>query len=177
MKTKLSILLFIVITTNAWSQEDHSTNIKDKLYMGGNVGLSGNFNNYLSFRISPLLGIKLTPKFYTGVGFEYIYTSDKRYNRKISANDYGARIFGQYNIIPQLFAHAEYAGYSYDSYYLNIKDNRVFVPYLLLGGGYRKQISTRSFFSIRVLFDVLQDEYSPYEPGQPYISVGFGIGL
>lgn len=169
------IFLFFCITLVA--QDESKPSLKDKLYTGGNIGLSGNFSNYFSFRVSPILGLKLTPKVYTGLGIEYSYTSDKRYNPKVSANDYGARFFAQYNILPQFFAHAEYACYSYDSYYLNIKSDRVFVPYLLLGGGYRKQINDRSFFSVRVLFDVIQDGYSPYEPGQPYISIGFGIHL
>ncbi len=172
-----TILVFLLLSITLVAQDESKPLLKDKLYTGGNIGLSGNFSNYFSFRISPLLGLKLTPKIYTGVGLEYSYTSDKRYTPKVSANDYGTRIFTQYNILPQFFAHAEYACYSYDSYYLNIKSDRVFVPYLLLGGGYRKQINSRSFFSLRVLFDVIQDGYSPYEPGQPYISVGFGINL
>ena len=168
-------------TTNAPIQQQETsknTSFKDKLYTGGSFGLSGNFNDYLSLRVSPIIGARISPKFYTGLGLEYIYTKDKRYAKDISSNDYGARLFGQYNFVPQLFAHAEFAGYSYESYYINgEKAGRNMVPFIWLGGGYRQYISKKSFISARILFDVLQDENSPYESGEPVISIGVGVGL
>lgn len=187
----ISILFFAfnIVTAQVAYQSDSISNskpatntvqkkpFKDKLYTGGNIGLSGNFSDYLSIRVSPLLGAKLTPKFYAGLGIEYIYTMDDRYDMNVNAHDYGARLFGQYDLIKKIFAHAELAGYNYDSYYTISSSDRIFVPYIWLGGGYRTMISKRSFFSVRVLFDVLQDDNSPYKSGEPQISVGFGVGL
>lgn len=189
MKAILISILFFVITIAsaqvAYQTDSTSTNtpvtssaqkpsFKDKLYTGGNIGLSGNFSDYLSIRVSPIIGARVTQKFYTGVGLEYIYTMDDRYGTNYNSHDYGARLFGQYDLIKKLFAHAEFAGYNYDNYG---SSDRVFVPYILLGGGFRTMVSKKSFFSIRVLFDVLQDNNSPYKAGEPQISVGFGVGL
>ncbi|WP_075591577.1 hypothetical protein [Labilibacter marinus] len=179
-------LAFMVINLSAQLSNDsiqptktpQKVSFKDKLYTGGSFGLSGNFSDYMSLRVSPIVGARISPKFYSGLGLEYIYTKDKRYNKDISAHDYGARLFGQYNFIPQLFAHAEFAGYSYQSFFINGQTaGRNFVPFIWLGGGYRQYISNKSFFSVRVLFDVLQDKHSPYDSGEPVISVGFGVGL
>lgn len=179
----VSLFTFITIaqTTNTTEQKaptPKKVSFKDKLYSGGSFGLSGNFSDYMSLRISPMVGARISPKLYSGIGLEYIYTKDNRYKTDISAHDYGARLFGQYNFIPQLFAHLEFAGYSYQSFYFNGQTaDRNFVPFIWLGGGYRQYISEKSFFSARILFDVLQDKHSPYDSGEPVISIGFGVGL
>ncbi|TLX77494.1 hypothetical protein E9993_02330 [Labilibacter sediminis] len=168
-------------TTNNENNQQESTknkSFKDKLYTGGSFGLSGNFSDYLSLRVSPIIGARISPKFYTGLGFEYIYTKDTRYSKDISSNDYGGRFFGQYNFVPQLFAHAEFAGYSYESFFITgDKAGRNFVPFIWLGGGYRQYIGKNSFISARLLFDVLQDKNSPYDAGEPVFSIGVGVGL
>jgi hypothetical protein len=149
---------------------------KNKLYTGGNLGLT--FGTYTNVMIAPILGIRWSPKFSTELGVEYNYTKDNRYESEYSYNQYGGRVNAQYFIIPQLFAHAEFAGLSMEQYNLNYnKKERNFVPFLYLGAGYRQYMSKRSYVSFRILFDVLNNENSPYSPGEPYFSVGFGVGI
>jgi len=51
------------------------------------------------------------------------------------------------------------------------------VPFLLLGGGLVQRISPRTALTVEVLFDVLQDDNSPYDSGEPFVSVGVGVGI
>ncbi|TAJ14403.1 hypothetical protein DMA11_05155 [Marinilabiliaceae bacterium JC017] len=171
----LAILFTFLSFFSAFSQETEKKSFKERLYTGGNIGLS--FGSYTNILISPIIGLKLTPKLYSGIGFEYNYTKDKIYNTERTYNQYGGRAFLQYNIIPQLFAHSEFSGMSLERYVTNETKTRDFVPFLYLGGGYRQMLSPRSFMTFRVLFDVLQHKNSPYTSWEPLLSIGFGVEI
>jgi hypothetical protein len=51
------------------------------------------------------------------------------------------------------------------------------VPFLFLGGGLSQQLGENSWMYVQILFDVLQDENSPYSSGEPFYSIGFGVGF
>lgn len=172
--TFIFVISMFFASTSIWAQES-TTSFKDKLYTGGQIGLS--FGNYTNIIISPMVGARLNEKVYAGVGAEYQYTKDKRWEPALTYNQYGGRIFAQYNFIPQLFAHVEFQGMSMEKYKLGGGKERNFVPFLYVGGGYRQYISQRSFISFRVLFDVLQDKNSPYKAWDPNFSIGIGVGI
>lgn len=157
------------------AQQSSKPSFKDKLYTGGHFGLT--FGNYTNIIVSPMVGARLNDRVYAGLGIEYQYTKDKTVSPAFTYNQYGGRLFAQYNVIPQLFAHAELAGMSMERYNLIREKERNFVPFLFVGGGYRQRISERSFVSFRVLFDVLQDKNSPYKAWDPVYSIGFGVGI
>ena len=175
MRTLNIIVLSFFIGSLAALAQEPATSFKDKLYTGGQIGLS--FGNYTNIIISPMLGARLNEKVYAGIGAEYQYTKDKRWEPSLTYNQYGGRLFAQYNIIPQLFAHLEFQGMSMEKYKLGGGKERNFVPFLYVGGGYRQYISQRSFISFRVLFDVLQDKNSPYKAWDPNFSIGVGVGI
>ena len=191
MKTTLiTIAIFIYSLASFGQEEAKSTDqrvvvkdektqkppFKDKLYLGGNLGLS--FGTYTNVVVAPILGVRWSKRFNSELGIEYNYTKDSRYEPDYTYNQYGGRISSQFFFIPQLFAHAEFAGMSLEEYKwdTNAKE-RNFVPFLYLGGGFSQNIGGRSTVSFRIMFDVLNNEHSPYSPGEPYYSVGFGIGL
>jgi hypothetical protein len=62
----------------------------------------------------------------------------------------------------------EYINYSYE-------EVRRWVPSLFIGGGYIQSVGGRGFASFAILWDVLEDEYSPYT--NPLIRIGFGVGF
>ncbi|WP_289055480.1 hypothetical protein [Carboxylicivirga marina] len=173
----LIISLAAFLQVAAYSQESDEQEkvpFKDKLFTGGSVGLT--FGDYTNIMISPVIGARLNPKVYAGLGIEYQYTKDKNWEPSRTYNQYGGRVFAQYNLIPTLFAHGEVAGYSMERYTLTGKE-RSFVPFIYIGGGYRQMLSKRSFVTFRVLFDVLQHSNSPYKAWDPIFSVGFGVGI
>ncbi len=156
-------------------QLDEREPFKKKLYAGGNLGLT--FGTYTTIMIAPILGIRWSPKISTEIGVEYNFSKYNYYGTDYNYHQYGGRVNAQYFFIPQLFAHAEFVGLSMER---NVDVNtkvRSFVPFLYLGAGYRQYMSKRSYVSFRVLFDVLNNENSPYSPGEPYFSVGFGVGI
>jgi hypothetical protein len=60
----------------------------------------------------------------------------------------------------------------YDFYYYQ---GRKTIPSLLLGAGYRMPMGDRASMSFLLLFDVIEDRYSPYI--NPIIEIGFGFGF
>jgi hypothetical protein len=193
------IILFIIITFSSLSfavQLDSTVTVKDsviqksenpqssasKWYYGGEVGFAFS-SNYFSIGVDPLVGYKVTPKLSLGAKIGYTYISDDRYEPlpSLNSSNYGGSIFSRYRIIPQLYAHAEFAYWSYENV-INLTDKgyeteRVWVPYLLLGGGFSQMISPNVWAYAEVLFDVLNDSNSPYDEWDPFISFGVGVGF
>ncbi len=174
-KIYLTVVCLLTLSMVLIGQESESKSFKNKLYTGGHLGLT--FGSYTNIIISPLLGARLTDRIYAGLGVEYQYTRDKTISPSLTYNQYGGRLFAQYNVLPQLFAHTELAGMSMQRYNTLLIKERNFVPFLYVGGGYRQKLSERSFLSFRVLFDVWQDKNSPYKALETVYSVGFGIGI
>jgi hypothetical protein len=149
--------------------------IKDKLYYGGYVNLS--FGNYTRIGIEPMIGYKIIPRLSVGAKIRYDYIQDKRYSETYTSSSYGASLFTRLLVFRGLYAHAEYAGYNYELYNALGESDRQWVPFLFLGAGYNLRVGKRSSIIAQVVFDVLQNENSPYGTWEPFYSVGVGIGL
>ncbi|HSW55903.1 MAG TPA: hypothetical protein VLH59_12510 [Ignavibacteriaceae bacterium] len=171
-------------STTSSAQTTQPPAAESKWYYGGNIGFSF-WNDYFYLGVYPLVGYKVTPKLSLGAKIGYAYVSDDRYEPfpALNTSNYGASIFSRYRIIPQLYAHAEFAYWSYENISsFNTVNNtynteRYWVPYLLLGGGYSQNIGPNVWLFAEVLFDVINDENSPYESGEPFISFGAGVGF
>ncbi|MCU0406664.1 MAG: hypothetical protein MUE64_06815 [Ignavibacteriaceae bacterium] len=143
------------------------------------------YYDYFYLGVYPLVGYKVTPKLSLGAKIGYAYVSDDRYEPfpALKTSNYGGSIFSRYRIIPQLYAHAEFAYWSYESINsFNTLENtyntdRYWVPYLLLGGGFSQNVGPNVWLFAEVLFDVINDENSPYESGDPFVSFGVGVGF
>jgi len=46
-----------------------------------------------------------------------------------------------------------------------------------LGGGYSLPLGGRTSLNAQILFDVLQDDRSPYRNWEPFYSVGLSVGF
>jgi len=177
----LCLVLLFAIPLFAQDTDKKQTPVKkkkpaaSKIYYGGNLGLS--FGSYFRISIAPLIGYKVSPKASIGAKIAYEYIEDKRYDPKLTASNYGASIFTRYRIHPSIYAHAEFAYLSYQYKISGIIDERTWIPFLLVGGGYIQAISPGVAIFAEVLFDVLQDSNSPYEKWNPFISIGVGVGL
>jgi hypothetical protein len=149
--------------------------IKDKIYYGGYLNLS--FGSYTMIGIEPMIGYKIIPRLSVGVKIRYDYIQDNRYSETHSTSNYGASIFTRLNVVRGLYAHLEYAGYNFENYIGLDESDREWISFLYLGAGYNQRISKRSSIFIQVLFDVLQNENSPYKSWEPFYSVGVGVGI
>jgi len=163
------------ITTEQAAKPEQTPPRKDKIYFGGNLNLS--FGSYTVVGLEPMLAYKITPKLSAGVKIRYDYISDKRYASTYTTSMYGGSIFTRYRLIPQLYVHAEYAGYNYELYNELGESNREWIPLLFLGAGYSQSLGGRSWLNAQILFDVLQSDHSPYKNWEPFYSVGVGVGF
>jgi hypothetical protein len=147
----------------------------NKMYFGGYVNVS--IGSYTAMGVEPLVGYKLTPKLSVGGKLSYEYISDKRYEEDYSASNYGFSLFTRFRVTQRLYAHAEYSAMNYKLYDFLGDSEREWVPFLFLGGGYSQPITKNTWLTAEVLFDVLQNENSPYSSWEPFFSIGFGVGF
>ena len=181
-----SSISFTQVTDNVKTEESKTEVSKSttagvsKWYYGGSLGFSFS-SNYFSISIQPIVAYKITPKLSLGGKIGYTYWSNSSVDPTYNSSNYGGSIFSRYRIIPQLYAHAEFAYWSYENAYLNqlggYTTERNWVPFLLLGGGFSQMISPNVWAYAEVLFDVLNDTNSPYDPWDPFIIIGVGVGF
>lgn len=149
---------------------------KSRMYYGGYLTM--NFSkNYSVIGAQPLAAYKLSPKFSFGLQAKYEYISDNRYAVDQNGANYGASIFSRYRVTPRLYAHTEFSLMSFKWFYTDGSVNRKSAPMLYVGGGYSQPISKNTWLNAQVLFDVLNNENSPYKDWQPYFSMGIGVGF
>ena len=183
----------IILAGNSSNSINHQTNTinpielplaESKVYFGGNIGFNF-WNDYFFISAYPFIGYKITPKFSVGTKLGYSYISDDRYDPypALNTHNLSGSVFSRYRITPQLYAHSEfvYASFeqiqSFDETNTTYETERIWVPFLLVGGGYSQKVGSNAWVFAEVLFDVLRDENSPYKKWDPFISVGMGVGF
>jgi hypothetical protein len=153
-----------------------------KWYYGGTIGFNF-WGDYFYLSVNPLVGYQVSPKFSIGGKLQYAYINDQRYEGlELTSHNYGAGLFARFRPIYQIYLHAEFDYASYENYtiYANpyrAESERNWVPFLLLGGGLVQRVGPNAAVYVEVLFDVIQDENSPYEDWDPIISIGGGVGF
>lgn len=180
MKRAAAIIIFLFISSLLFAQQD-TTKVKEekkptqasKVYYGGELGFNI-FGDTFRIRVAPLIGYKLSPKASVGAKIAYEYL---KYSNDATAHNYGASVFGRYRVIPQIYLHGEFVYASYEYPTIFSETVREWVPFLLLGGGYLQPIGPRTFAYVEVLFDVLQDNNSPYNQWDPFVSFGVSVGF
>jgi hypothetical protein len=148
--------------------------LADRIWFGGGVGLS--FGTVTAIQLDPLVGYKVDTldRFTAGIGASYSYRRDNSPLIDNTLEAYGYRPFLRYRFLEQAFAHAEFL-------HMNRMDSRrmerIWVPHLLVGGGYAQPLGERSSIYFQVLFDVLQDPNSIYADQGPILGGGVGVGF
>ena len=148
---------------------------KDKIYFGGYINFS--LGSYTMVGIEPMVGYKVLPFLSLGIKVRYDYISDKRYEEEYNTSTYGASLFTRLTFKRRIYLHAEYAGYNYELYDESGESDREWIPYLFLGGGFSQPLGGRTSLNAQILFDVLQDDRSPYKNWEPFYSVGVSVGF
>jgi hypothetical protein len=142
-------------------------------FVGGMLGAG--FSSYSTYvEVSPIVGYRVTPSFHLGTRFTYMYNSF-RYCAGCPIYDthnYGVSFLARYIFFKGIFAQAEYEILSRSYYDLNDIERRVNVNGFFLGGGFFQNIGNRGFASFAILFNLIDDELSPYP--NPVIRFGFG---
>jgi hypothetical protein len=184
MKKIFSLLIIITgLISGAQAQDSDGGGFdKSKLFVGGNLGLA--FGTYTIINVSPQAGYRFSPLFAAGVGINYSYYgyNDGYYDNKQSYA--GMSIFGRVYPLQQFFIQVQPEvnyiwgsqtadGYTQDAPVYKIPTQ--FVPSLLLGGGAAIPAG-KGAITISVLYDVLQNQWSPYYHQAVY-GFGYNIGF
>jgi hypothetical protein len=186
---KYFVIILLVSFSITFAQTSDTTKIKtsqppsryesqkpSKVYYGGGVGFSF-WGDYFRISVEPMVGYKFTPKLSGGLKIAYEYINDSGMSPSSTWHNFGGSVLFRYRIIPQFYAHAEFAYMSYQYSVGNYTSDRNWVPFLLLGGGYSQQIARNTWAYVQVLFDVIQDDDSPYDSSDPFISFGVSVGF
>lgn len=183
MKVFLFILIYIINIGNIFCQEikqpvKRINFDKERLFTGGGLGFQ--FGTETIIEISPILGYKVTDRFFAGIGAKYQYYRyhDKFYD--FSTSIYGGSIFSRYLVLENLFAHGEIELINYDSklldpFQITTKDPRINVTAYLLGGGYRQRVGGNSYLNFLILWNFNESIYTIYS--NPIIRIGVDIGF
>jgi len=147
----------------------------EKAYFGGYANFS--FGKYTQIGFEPLIAYKIFPKFSVGAKLSYEYVKDKRYETDQEASNYGISLFARRRFFKKLYAHIEYSEMNYKLYDFLGDSHRSWVSFLYLGGGISLPISKTTSINAEVLWDLIQDDNSPYKTAQPFFSVGIGVGF
>lgn len=176
----LLVVLFLFLGTvdvfaqrEFYQEEEAPVPLSERLYFGGNLGLQFGYVTYVE--VSPLVGVMITDRYSAGLGITYQYLKYKDFGE--SSNVYGGRIFNSYNILPNLFAHAEYENLSVEAYkqddFGRIVSEREWVPGLFLGGGYFVPFGRRGGMNFTLLYNVLYDNQNLIYTEPYVIRLGF----
>ncbi len=176
------------------SKETHVKGFDPSRLVFGGGAIAGFGTGYANVGVSPIVGYRLTDRFAAGVGLGYEYLKqpqflynpssqqDEMYSAQ--ANIISPSIWARYQAFRTVFFEGTFeynliyfSDYNYDNNY-NIASEKlnVGVPCLLLGGGVKQPISDRASFVIEFLYDVLQQDNSPYF-GIPVLRAGIVVGL
>lgn len=147
----------------------------EKVYYGGYANFS--VGTYTRIGFEPLIAYKLFPKFSVGTKLSYEYVKDKRYETNHESSNFGIGIFARRRFFKRLYAHIEYSEMNYKIYDSLGSSDRYWVSFLYLGGGISLPVSKAASLNAEVLWDLIQDQHSPYKTVQPFFNVGIGIGF
>jgi hypothetical protein len=198
MDKKILLILFLVFSVSvaSFSQTDssyvrteksststqpkkvrESTPLKEKLFVGFYPGIS--WSNYaFTYEFSPIAGLEVLPKLYTGVGVVYKHTNGKDYDRsgylfKYKVDNVGFRVFGFYDVYRNFCAYAEYEGVQ-----LTYKDDRqkftIWNRNLNAGVLYKSPLGNKAEASLLVLYNFLYDDFDQTVGNSP-LNFRFGF--
>ncbi len=164
-----------IIPEKSYAQQEEFYDFEKGLFAGGNLGLS--FGRVTNIEVSPFIGYNVNRRIGFGTGFVYQYYKDKLYIPPVEFNIIGFRTFFRLNIVYGVFAHTEYE-------YLNFNTN-IFSQYgayetynlnsVLVGIGYRYELSIGSYGCIQLLYNLNEELYTPYS--NPVFRFGFEFEL
>ncbi len=176
MRKILIILTVLILPLQGFSQyyenkekEKEKASLMDRIYFGGYLGLQ--FGTYTLIDISPLVGYKITPKFHAGLRFTYQYSKTDYYGSSYESSSYGGSVFTRFYIIKNLYAQAEAEYLNIEYLDQNLQKTRMWIDSYYIGGGYFQPFGKRGGMYFTILWNLNQNQFSPYD--NPVMRIGF----
>lgn len=171
-----------------------------RVIFGGGIGLG--FGSTTSISVSPVLGYRFTDHFAAGIGLAYQYIKVREWNAyydpqtgqqvvyPFKASLLSPSVWARVVLFQNIFAQTEleYDIQTYKAYDLDPDFQsptfgqpkqfkvRYNSPAWLVGLGYRQPVGTNASFIVMALYDVIQDDYSPYK-NRIDVRFGFNVGF
>jgi hypothetical protein len=145
-----------------------SAQAPSRFYYGGGIGFTVS-SRLTQIGLLPHVGYKLGPKTSLGARLRYEYFRDRRVEPEAESHSYGGGLFTRYRFARQVYGQAELAFMQYD---WSGDPGSVSVPSFLIGGGYAQPVGPKTWLTVDVMFDLIQDENSPYRDGSPRVTTG-----
>lgn len=172
-------LLAASYTANAQA-DTTKRSFSDATYWGG--GFNIRFGNITDLSASPRLGyfIDKNKRISAGAGLTYRYFSNNLLG--FNTSFYGYSLFQRNRVVEGFFTHAEYQRMSVPlapGGVIQDVDNvpRVWVPALLLGGGYALEVGDGVYLMATALYEVTNDPNNFYPKRAPIVSVSINRGF
>jgi opacity protein-like surface antigen len=152
----------------------HKTN---RFFVGGGVGLA--FGDVDYFEISPMIGVRVIPRFDVGLQPFYRWVKDTRYSPDLETSDYGASLFARFRVISSFYVEADYQYTDYEYPTSPTTTTRSSYNAFLAGAGFYQAVGHNVGFNVGVLYDFSYDSNDPFRPYdspwrvQAGVSVGF----
>lgn len=149
-----------------------AANASGPAFYGLSVGVM--YGDPTRIALVPFAGRRVAPK--VSLGGKLLTEALLYGNVDHASFNYGAGIFTRFHPSPRVYGQVEF---DYTSIALPMAgaEERRWIPFLLVGGGVLQPIGQRTAAYVEILVDVLGDPWSPYGTGQPFLSVGVGVGL
>lgn len=149
-------------------------NYRDRLIYGGNFSLL--FGTYTLISLSPGIGYKVTENFHAGGGIIYYYSSYVYGGRRQTQSLYGTSLFARYFVNNSLYLQVQYDRLNQNNYLVpNYKNERIWVDYFMVGGGYRQPLGAHSALMASVMWNLTPSPLSIYY--NPYFTMGIIAGF
>src|SRR5690606_20367423 len=196
-------LFLAVMSTPAMAQVTYSSSGKpvneamakgfdpQRLVFGGGFHF-GMGTGYLRAGVSPVLGYRITKNFSAGLGLRYEYLSIKEASYTIDSLTYlvepfdlkthgfAVSLWARHIVWNHIFVHVEPELINQETFHkvnnFRIDRERKWIPCLLVGAGIRQPISERSSVVLSLLYDLLQEDDSPYRNNLEF-RIGFLVGF
>lgn len=172
--TKFLFFVFVLFfSANIYSQDFNK--FTDKLYWGGNFGLS--FGTYTYIQLAPIVSYAVTDDFYVGAGIDYTYFKDSRnpYYGTYEGSIWAPKVFARY-FLGDFFAHVEFQQIYYKNVYNSLNPSEyISESHYYAGGGYRSWVGDNSFMFVMLLFDIERSDFNFGD--NPIIQIGFSSGF
>lgn len=144
--------------------------LSEKFFFGGGIGLQ--FGTFSVIRLTPEIGIRPKEMFEFGIGAYYLYSKSFYWN--ISGHVYGGNVFGRLYVYQDIYIQGEYE-------ILNVEDidystgfytgERIFVPGILGGVGFRQKVGKRSAILSSIMYNFTITNKTPYN--NPIFRISF----
>jgi len=164
-----------------------------KIIFGGGLGLS--FGTVTSIAVSPVVGYRITDHFAAGISLGYQYLNVRDYYSfgvnyyPYRASIYSGGVWARYLVWKNLFVQTQYehnfmSFREYREQWDQSQEKNTVVsgnvrynaPSLLVGAGIRLPMTDRVSLVVMGLYDVIQDQYSPYR-GRIDLRIGVNVGF